>query len=65
MRVLCGYIDLNTCICGSTRIHAGIVAHEAHLLAWSHGLRLIYMLMIVNLQLVMQRLGCSDITPEK
>ena len=26
MRVLCGYIDLNTRICGSTRIYAGIVA---------------------------------------
>ena len=26
MRVLCGYIDLNTRICGSTHIHASIVA---------------------------------------
>ena len=26
MRVLYGYIDLNTRICGSTRIYAGIVA---------------------------------------
>ena len=26
MRVLCGYFDLNTRICGSTRIYAGIVA---------------------------------------
>ena len=26
MPVLCGYIDLNTRICGSTRIYAGIVA---------------------------------------
>ena len=26
MRVLCGYIDLNTRICGSTHIYAGIVA---------------------------------------
>ena len=26
MRVLCGYIDLNTRICGSTRIYAVIVA---------------------------------------
>ena len=26
MRVLCRYIDLNTLICGSTHIYAGIVA---------------------------------------
>ena len=25
-QILCGYIDLNACICGSTRIYACIVA---------------------------------------
>ena len=42
MRVLCGYIDLNTCICGLTHIYAGIVATPTVLtytgvrLTWIH-----------------------------
>ena len=39
MRVLCGYIDLNTRICGSTRIYAGIVA-TLYMVILSHSKKL-------------------------